>query len=82
MLTNGWRKFNWEKLKASIAPEIKYPVETDMIMGFRQGLWAKKCKRQRPNAQPDHPEQGQQQKFHLSASYKRRAFSKREHVHF
>jgi len=31
MLTNGWRKFNWEKLKASIAPEIKYPVETDMI---------------------------------------------------
>lgn len=31
MLTNGWRKFNWEKLKASIAPEIKYPVETDII---------------------------------------------------
>jgi hypothetical protein len=31
MLTNGWRKFNWEKLKASIGPEIKYPVETDMI---------------------------------------------------
>ena len=31
MLTNGWRKFNWEKLKASIAPEIKYPVEIDMI---------------------------------------------------
>jgi hypothetical protein len=31
MLTNGWRKFNWEKLKASISPEIKYPVETDII---------------------------------------------------
>ena len=31
MLTNGWRKFNWEKIKASIGPEIKYPVETDMI---------------------------------------------------
>lgn len=31
MLTNGWRKFNWDKLKSSIAPEIKYPVETDMI---------------------------------------------------
>ena len=31
MLTNGWRKFNWEKMKASIAPEIKYPVETDMV---------------------------------------------------
>ena len=31
MLTNGWRKFNWEKLKASVAPEIKYPVETDII---------------------------------------------------
>jgi hypothetical protein len=31
MLTNGWRKFNWEKLKASIGPEIKYPVESDII---------------------------------------------------
>ena len=31
MLTNGWRKFNWEKLRASIAPEIKYPVEKDII---------------------------------------------------
>ncbi len=31
MMTNGWRKFNWEKLKAAIAPEIKYPVETDII---------------------------------------------------
>ena len=31
MLTNGWRKFNWEKIKASIGPEIKYPVETDMM---------------------------------------------------
>lgn len=31
MLTNGWRKFNWEKLKAAIGPEIKYPVETDMM---------------------------------------------------
>jgi hypothetical protein len=31
MLTNGWRKFNWDKIKASISPEIKYPVETDLI---------------------------------------------------
>ena len=31
MLTNGWRKFNWDKIKASIGPEIKYPVETDLI---------------------------------------------------
>ena len=40
MLTNGWRKFNWEKLKASIAPEIKYPVETDItrISGKVYGL--------------------------------------------
>ncbi|MCF8215038.1 MAG: hypothetical protein K9I92_07770, partial [Chitinophagaceae bacterium] len=40
MLTNGWRKFNWEKLKASIAPEIKYPIETDItrISGKVYGL--------------------------------------------
>jgi hypothetical protein len=40
MLTNGWRKFNWEKLKASITPEIKYPVETDItrISGKVYGL--------------------------------------------
>jgi len=31
MLTNGWRKFNWEKIKAFTSPESKYPVETDMI---------------------------------------------------
>lgn len=31
MLTNGWRKFNWEKMKAGIGPSLKYPVETDMM---------------------------------------------------
>jgi hypothetical protein len=31
MMTNGWRRFNWEKLKANVAPEIKHPAETDII---------------------------------------------------
>ncbi len=31
MMTNGWRKFNWEKIKAGIGPELKYPIETDMM---------------------------------------------------
>lgn len=31
MLTHGWRKFNWEKLKAGIAPELKYPLERDWM---------------------------------------------------
>ena len=28
MLTNAWRRFDWDKIKASVPPEINYPVET------------------------------------------------------
>lgn len=31
MLTNGWRRFDWDKIKAGIVPERKYPKETDML---------------------------------------------------
>jgi hypothetical protein len=31
MLTNGWRRFDWEKIKAGILPTIKYDAETDFI---------------------------------------------------
>ncbi len=31
MLTNGWRKFDWDKIKAGITPAWKYPVETDLL---------------------------------------------------
>lgn len=31
MLTNGWRKFDWEKIKSAIGPALKYPIETDMM---------------------------------------------------
>ena len=31
MLTNGWRKFDWDKLRAGILPELKYPKETDYM---------------------------------------------------
>lgn len=31
MLTNGWRKFDWDKLSAGILPELKYPMETDYM---------------------------------------------------
>ncbi len=31
MLTNGWRRFDWEKIKAGILPERKYPVETEYL---------------------------------------------------
>ncbi len=31
MLTNGWRRFDWEKLKAAKQPEIKYAPETDFL---------------------------------------------------
>lgn len=31
MMTNGWRRFDWEKVKAGIFPMIIYPVETDFI---------------------------------------------------
>jgi hypothetical protein len=28
MQTNGWRKFDWDKLRAGVAPTLKYDVET------------------------------------------------------
>ncbi len=31
MQTNGWRKFDWDKLRAGIAPTLKYGVETGMM---------------------------------------------------
>lgn len=31
MLTNGWRKFDWEKIKKSILPTQLYPKETDLM---------------------------------------------------
>jgi hypothetical protein len=31
MLTHGWRKFDWEKLKAGVGPELKYPFEADRM---------------------------------------------------
>ena len=31
MLTNGWRRFDWSKIKAGILPTIKYPRETEVM---------------------------------------------------
>ena len=31
MLTNGWRRFDWNKIKAGILPTIKYPRETEVM---------------------------------------------------
>ena len=31
MLTNGWRKFDWDKIKNAILPKQIYPVETDLM---------------------------------------------------
>ena len=31
MLTNGWRKFNWDKIKAGILPVQTYARETDLM---------------------------------------------------
>lgn len=31
MLTNGWRRFDWDKLKAATQPIIKYAPETDYL---------------------------------------------------
>jgi len=31
MLTNGWRKFDWEKIKNGVLPKQFYPVETDLM---------------------------------------------------
>jgi hypothetical protein len=31
MLTNGWRKFDWEKIKKGVLPTQVYPMETDLM---------------------------------------------------
>ena len=31
MLTNGWRKFDWEKIKNGVLPTQVYPIETDLM---------------------------------------------------
>lgn len=31
MLTNGWRRFDWDKVKAGITPTLQYPAETDFM---------------------------------------------------
>lgn len=31
MLTNGWRKFDWDKIKAGMMPQPKYAPETDFM---------------------------------------------------
>ncbi|MDE3251692.1 MAG: hypothetical protein KGO92_02725 [Bacteroidota bacterium] len=31
MLTNGWRRFDWEKIEAGQLPTLKYPRETDLM---------------------------------------------------
>ena len=31
MLTNGWRRFDWDKIKAGITPKYQYPRETDFM---------------------------------------------------
>jgi hypothetical protein len=31
MLTNGWRKYDWEKIKKGIVPELKYPAESELM---------------------------------------------------
>jgi hypothetical protein len=31
MLTNGWRRFDWEKIKNGILPVLKYPRETEFM---------------------------------------------------
>lgn len=31
MLTNGWRRFDWDKLKAATQPLLKYAPETDFL---------------------------------------------------
>jgi hypothetical protein len=31
MLTNGWRRFDWAKMKAGILPTLNYPRETDLM---------------------------------------------------
>lgn len=31
MLTNAWRRFDWDKIKAQVPPTINYPVETNYM---------------------------------------------------
>lgn len=31
MLTNGWRRFDWDKIRAGQTPDYKYPRETDFM---------------------------------------------------
>jgi len=31
MMTNGWRRFDWEKIKAGELPKLQYPAETGMM---------------------------------------------------
>ena len=31
MMTNGWRRFDWDKIKAAPMPSLKYPHETDYL---------------------------------------------------
>lgn len=31
MLTNGWRRFDWDKIKKQVPPTLKYPVETEFM---------------------------------------------------
>ena len=31
MMTNGWRRFDWDKIKAGVLPTLKYPKETDFL---------------------------------------------------
>ena len=31
MLTNGWRKFDWEKIKNAVLPKQIYPIENDLM---------------------------------------------------
>ncbi len=31
MLTNGWRRFDWEKIKKGILPTLTYPKETELL---------------------------------------------------
>ena len=31
MLTNGWRRFDWDKIKAHIGPKIEHPIENEYM---------------------------------------------------
>ncbi|NCI51445.1 hypothetical protein GWC95_16065 [Sediminibacterium roseum] len=43
MMTNGWRRFDWEKIKANTPPKVTYPVETEYmkmegkVLGLKPG---------------------------------------------